>query len=53
MTPDSKLYVVVAVLAVILVGLFVYLFIMDRKVSRIEKELMQEKESKNRLGTNE
>jgi len=52
MTPDSKLYVVVAVLAVILVGLFVYLFFMDRKVSRIEKELKQEKESKNRLEHN-
>ncbi|MBN1199695.1 MAG: CcmD family protein [Bacteroidales bacterium] len=49
MTPDSKLYIVVAVLAVILIGLFAYLFVMDRKVSRIERELLQEKESKNKL----
>ncbi|MDP4280774.1 MAG: hypothetical protein Q8867_01360 [Bacteroidota bacterium] len=34
----GKIVVVIAVLAVILIGLIVYLFIIDRKVSRLEKE---------------
>lgn len=38
MRSEGKIYVVVAVLAVILVGLFIYLFTIDRKVSRLEKE---------------
>ncbi len=36
---DGKIYVVVTVAAVILAGLFVYLFLLDRKVSKIEKQL--------------
>ncbi len=36
---EGKIYVVVAVAAVILAGIFVYLFMLDRKVSRIEKQL--------------
>jgi CcmD family protein len=36
---DGKIYVVVAVLTVILVGLLVFLFLLDRKMSRLEKEL--------------
>ncbi|MBE0648900.1 MAG: CcmD family protein [Bacteroidales bacterium] len=43
MTPDNKIYIVVAVLAVILVGIFVYLFFMDRKVSKLEKEIQEDK----------
>ena len=35
----GKIFVVVAVLAVILVGIFVYLYTIDRKISRLEKEI--------------
>ncbi|MCK9218567.1 MAG: CcmD family protein [Bacteroidales bacterium] len=41
MEQSGKLFVVVAVLAVILVGVFVYLFFIDRKVRKIEKELKE------------
>ena len=40
----GKIFVVVAVLALILVGIFVYLFFLDRKVGKLEKEV-KEKES--------
>jgi CcmD family protein len=36
---EGKIYVVVAVALVILTGIFVYLFLLDRKVSKIEKRL--------------
>jgi CcmD family protein len=36
---SGKIYVVVAVVAVIIGGLLVYLVSLDRKVSRLEKEL--------------
>jgi CcmD family protein len=35
----GKIFVVVAVLAVILVGVFVYLYTIDRKISKLEKEI--------------
>jgi CcmD family protein len=35
----GKIFVVVAVLAVILAGIFVYLFTIDRKVRNLEKEI--------------
>lgn len=38
MRSNGKIYVVVAVLSVILLGLFVFLISIDRKVSRLEKE---------------
>ena len=41
----GKIFVVVAVLAVILIGIIIYLFILDRKISRLEKE-MDEKQGK-------
>ena len=34
---NGKIYVVVAVCLTILIGLFIYVFIVDRKVSRLEK----------------
>jgi len=40
----GKIFVVVTVLAVILTGIFVYLFFIDRKVTKLEKEI-REKES--------
>ena len=37
MRSNGKIYVVVASCLTILVGLFIYVFIVDRKVSRMEK----------------
>ncbi len=37
MRSNGKIYVVVTVLLIILVGLFIYLFHLDRKISRLEK----------------
>ena len=39
----GRIFVVVAVLAIILVGIFGYLFTIDRKVTRLEKELEEKK----------
>ena len=39
MLANGKIFVVVAVLALILVGIFVYLITIDRKVGRLEKEV--------------
>ena len=36
---DGKIYVVVAVVLVILIGMFVYLIRLDGKISKVEKEL--------------
>ena len=43
MRSNGKIYVVVGVLAIILIGLFVYLISIDRKVSRVEKEIEETK----------
>lgn len=37
MRSSGKIYVVVAVCLTILVGLFIYVFLLDRKISRLEK----------------
>lgn len=39
MRSEGKIYVVVAIVVLILLGLTVYLFLLDRKVSAIEKKL--------------
>lgn len=36
MRSNGKIYVVVAVCLTILIGLFMYVFILDRKISRLE-----------------
>jgi uncharacterized membrane protein len=38
MRRDGKIYVVVAVVLVILVGLFLYLIRLDKKISNLEKD---------------
>ena len=38
MRSNGKIYVVVAVCLTILIGLFVYVFLIDRKISKLEKE---------------
>jgi hypothetical protein len=37
MRSNGKIYVVVAVCITILIGLFIYVFMIDRKISRFEK----------------
>ena len=41
MLENGKILVVVVVLAFILVGIFVYLFTIDRKVKKLEKEVKE------------
>ncbi|MFT6746614.1 MAG: CcmD family protein [Glaciecola sp.] len=36
---EGKIYVVVGVLLIVLIGMFVYLFTLNRKISKLEKEL--------------
>jgi uncharacterized membrane protein len=38
MRSNGKIYVVVAVCLTILIGLFIYVFLIDRKISRLEKD---------------
>lgn len=38
MRGNGKIYVVVAVCLTILIGLFIYVFLLDRKISRLEEE---------------
>jgi len=40
---EGKIYVVIAVMAVILTGLFIYLFSIGNKISRLEKKLGEKK----------
>ncbi len=37
MRSNGKIYVVVAVCTIILIGLFIYIFILDKRISRFEK----------------
>jgi CcmD family protein len=39
MRANGKIYVVVGIILIILIGLIFYLFSMDRKLSKLEKEL--------------
>ena len=39
MEDQYKIFVVVAVLSVILIGLAIYMFSLDRKISKIEKRI--------------
>lgn len=43
MRSEGKIYVVVAILLVILIGLVVYLITIDRKVTKLEKRLNEGK----------
>ncbi|HEY4655508.1 MAG TPA: CcmD family protein [Cyclobacteriaceae bacterium] len=38
MRSSGKIYIVVGIVVIILSGLFAYLFLLDRKISRLEKE---------------
>lgn len=39
MRADGKIYVVVAIILIVLVGLVSYLFVLDRKIGKLEKQL--------------
>ena len=39
MHSNGKIYVVVAVVLVILLGLFVYLYVADRRIKKLEEEI--------------
>ncbi len=43
MRSNGKIYVVVGVLVIILVGLFIYLISIDRKIGRVEKSIEDNK----------
>lgn len=43
MRSEGKIYVVVAILLVIFVGLIAYLILLDRKITQIEKKLPEKK----------
>lgn len=38
---DGKIYVVILVVLLILVGLFLYLFNLDKKITKLEKEIIK------------
>jgi CcmD family protein len=41
MESNEKMIVVVTILAVIMLGIYVYLFSLDRKIRKIEKQLKE------------
>jgi uncharacterized membrane protein len=43
---EGKIYVVVAIVLVVLAGLIAYLFMIDRKVGRLEKRLDERSKTK-------
>ena len=43
---EGKIYVVVAIVLIILTGLIVYLFLLDRKISRLEHRIHEKKQTK-------
>lgn len=45
MRSEGKIYVVVAIILIVLFGLIAYLFLMDRKLTRIEK-LVEKRQTK-------
>jgi CcmD family protein len=39
---EGKIYVVVAIVLIILIGLFAYLFFLDKKITRLEKRIEEQ-----------
>lgn len=39
MRSNGKIFVIVAIILIVLAGLILYLFLLDRKISRLEKEI--------------
>jgi len=36
---ESKIYVVIAVLSIILIGIAIYLFVLEKKIKSVEKKM--------------
>ncbi len=45
MRSEGKIYVLVAIILIILFGLMAYLFLLDRKITRLEDRTSEKKES--------
>ena len=43
---EGKIYVVVAIVLIVLTGLIVYLFLLDRKLSKLEEAIKAQKQTK-------
>jgi hypothetical protein len=43
MRSNGKIYVVVGIILIILVGLIAYLYLLDRKITRLENKLSEKK----------
>lgn len=43
---SGKIYAIVAIILIVLAGLFVYLFTIDRKIGKLEKELEKRPKTK-------
>jgi CcmD family protein len=48
MLADGKIFVVIAVLSTILAGIFIYLFLLDKKIRKLEKEIREESTGKSK-----
>lgn len=46
MRSNGKIYVIVGIILIVLAGLFVYLFTIDRKIGKLEKELEKRPKTK-------
>lgn len=46
MRSEGKIYVVVAIILVVLTGLLLYLFLLDKKVGKMEKLLQDKQQTK-------
>ena len=45
---EGKIYVVVAIVLIVLAGLILYLFLLDRKMNRLERMIREKKQTKER-----
>jgi CcmD family protein len=46
MRAEGKIYVVISIIMIVLIGLVVYLFTMDRKLSKMEKMIQEKQKTK-------
>jgi cytochrome c biogenesis factor len=43
---DGKIYVVVAIILIVLAGLILYLFLLDRKMNKLEQMIKEKRQTK-------
>jgi CcmD family protein len=46
MRAEGKIYVVVVIILVVLIGLFTYLFLLDRKLNKMDQQLKDRQQTK-------